>query len=64
MAVQARPLRRKILMHLLLVPFLIFAVFPFYHMTLTSLKQDKELYDRHAVPLIIKQGPTLEHYRM
>jgi multiple sugar transport system permease protein len=31
-------------------------------MTLTSLKQDKELYDRHAVPLIIKQGPTLEHY--
>jgi multiple sugar transport system permease protein len=64
MTVQARPLGRKFLMHLLLVPFLIFAVFPFYHMTLTSLKQDKELYDRHAVPLIIKQGPTLEHYRM
>ena len=64
MTVQARPLGRKILMHLLLVPFLIFAVFPFYHMTLTSLKQDKELYDRNAVPLIIKQGPTLEHYRM
>ena len=64
MPVQARPLGRKILMHLLLVPFLIFAVFPFYHMTLTSLKQDKELYDRHAVPLIIKQGPTFEHYRM
>ena len=64
MTVQARPLGRKIMMHLLLVPFLIFAVFPFYHMTLTSLKQDKELYDRHAVPLIIKQGPTLEHYRM
>ena len=48
--------------HLLLVPFLLFALFPFYHMTLTSLKQDRELYDRHAVPLIIKQGPTLEHY--
>jgi multiple sugar transport system permease protein len=64
MAVQARPLGRKILMHLLLVPFLIFAVFPFYHMTLTSLKQDKELYDRYSVPLIIKQGPTLDHYRM
>ena len=64
MTVQARPLGRKILIHLLLVPFLIFAVFPFYHMTLTSLKQDKELYDRNAVPLIIKQGPTLEHYRM
>ena len=64
MTVQARPLGRKILMHLLLVPFLIFAVFPFYHMTLTSLKQDKELYDRNAVPLVIRQGPTLDHYRM
>ena len=49
-------------MHVLLVPFLVFALFPFYHMALTSLKQDRELYDRHAVPLIIKQGPTLEHY--
>ena len=64
MTVQARPLGRKILIHVLLIPFLVFAVFPFYHMTLTSLKQDKELYDRNAVPLIIRQGPTLEHYRM
>ena len=64
MAVQQRPILTKILLHVALVPFLVFAVFPFYHMTLTSLKQDKELYDRHAVPLIIKQGPTLEHYRM
>jgi multiple sugar transport system permease protein len=52
----------KILMHVLLLPFLVFALFPFYHMTMTSLKQDKELYDRYAVPLIIKQGPTLDHY--
>jgi multiple sugar transport system permease protein len=57
-----RKLTRKIVIHLLLLPFLIFALFPFYHMMLTSLKQDRELYDRHAVPLIIKQGPTLEHY--
>lgn len=62
MAVARRPLLAKVTKHLLLVPFLVFALFPFYHMTLTSLKQDKELYDRHAVPLIIKQGPTLEHY--
>jgi multiple sugar transport system permease protein len=48
--------------HLLLLPFLVFALFPFYHMTLTSLKQDAELYDRHGVPLLIRQGPTLEHY--
>ena len=52
----------KVATHLLLLPFLVFALFPFYHMTLTSLKQDRELYDRKAVPLLIRQGPTLEHY--
>jgi multiple sugar transport system permease protein len=58
----SRRLGWKIAVHALLVPFLIFALFPFYHMTLTSLKQDRELYDRHAVPLVITQGPTVEHY--
>jgi len=53
---------RRVLNHVLLVPFLFFAVFPFYHMTLTSLKTDRELYDRQAVPLLIRQGVTLEHY--
>src|SRR6266478_483935 len=62
MAVTKRPLLQKSLRHLALLPFLLFAIFPFYHMTLTSLKQDKELYDRYAVPLIIRQAPTLEHY--
>jgi multiple sugar transport system permease protein len=57
-----RKLWTKVLMHVLLVPFLLFAVFPFYHMTLTSLKQDRELYDRASIPLLITQGPTLEHY--
>jgi multiple sugar transport system permease protein len=52
----------KIAVHLMLLPFLIFALFPFYHMTLTSLKQDRELYDRNATPLVIKQGATLAHY--
>mgnify|MGYP001079809160 CR=1 FL=1 len=63
MAVAKRPLLRKTLLHVGLLPFLLFALFPFYHMTLTSLKQDKELYDRHAVPLIIRQAPTLEVIR-
>jgi multiple sugar transport system permease protein len=62
MPVARRPLGRKVLTHLLLVPFLLFALFPFYHMALTSLKTDRELYDRDAVPLLIRQGPTLEHY--
>jgi len=60
--VQRRPVARRVMMHLLLLPFLIFALFPFYHMALTSLKTDRELYDRASVPLIISQGPTLDHY--
>jgi multiple sugar transport system permease protein len=60
---ERRRLGRKILIHVLLLPFLVFALFPFYHMVLTSLKQDRELYDRTAVPLLIRQGPTLEHYK-
>jgi multiple sugar transport system permease protein len=59
----SRKIRSKILTHILLLPFIIFAVFPFYHMALTSLKQDRELYDRNAIPLLITQGPTLEHYQ-
>src|SRR5712692_8265899 len=62
MPVARGPLMKRVLIHLGLVPFLVFGLFPFYHMTLTSLKKDRELYDRHAVPLIIRQGPTLEHY--
>ena len=58
----SRALTKKLAMHAMLVPFLIFALFPFYHMTLTPLKQNRELYDRSAVPLIIRQAPTLEHY--
>jgi multiple sugar transport system permease protein len=63
MAVKRQPLRRKLLLHLGLLPFLLFAIFPFYHMTLTSLKSDRELYDLASVPLVISQGPTLEHYQ-
>ena len=61
-SIARRRLAGKIATHLALVPFLVFALFPFYHMALTSLKQDRELYDRHAVPLLIRQAPTLEHY--
>ncbi len=59
---KGRKFWHQILSHAALMPFIIFAVFPFYHMALTSLKQNRELYDRTAVPLLITQGPTLEHY--
>ena len=57
-----RKLTQRIAAHVALLPFLIFALFPFYHMALTSLKQNRELYDRNAVPLLITKAPTLEHY--
>src|SRR5437762_11540367 len=62
MTVSRRPFVKRLMLHVALLPFLIFALFPFYHMTLTSLKRDRELYDRYVVPLVITQGPTLEHY--
>ena len=61
--VRRRPRLTKVLLHAALLPFLLFALFPFYHMALTSLKTDREIYDRFAVPLLIRQGPTLEHYQ-
>ena len=63
MTVRRRPLLTKIALHVGLAPFLLFTLFPFYHMALTSLKTDRELYDRASVPLVISQGPTLQHYR-
>ena len=57
-----RKLTQRIAAHVALLPFLIFALFPFYHMALTSLKQNRELYDRNAIPLLITKAPTLEHY--
>jgi multiple sugar transport system permease protein len=44
-------------------PFVLFALFPFYYMVVTSLKGDPELYDLDAVPFWIQQGATLKHYR-
>ena len=63
MAVRSRPLAKRILLHVALAPFLLFALFPFYHMALTSVKTDRELYDRTANPLLVRQGPTVEHYQ-
>lgn len=60
------PARRRrlqtVLAHTGLVPFVFFALFPFYFMLVTSLKQDAELYDLKAVPFLIRQGVVIEHY--
>jgi multiple sugar transport system permease protein len=46
-----------------LVPFVFFALFPFYFMLITSFKSNAELYSLKSVPLWIQNGMILEHYR-
>jgi multiple sugar transport system permease protein len=41
--------------------FLMFALFPFYWMAITSLKPNQELYNPQLMPLIVRH-PTLKHY--
>jgi multiple sugar transport system permease protein len=46
-----------------LVPFVLFAFFPFYFMLVTSFKLDDELYDLEAIPFWISKGIVLSHYK-
>ena len=46
-----------------LVPFIFFALFPFYFMLVTSLKRNAELYDLKSVPFLIQTGIITDHYR-
>lgn len=49
-------------LHIPLVPFILFALFPFYFMVITSFKADGELYNLKANPFIIQLSPTAPHY--
>jgi multiple sugar transport system permease protein len=64
MAIRRHPRLRAVLGHIGLVPFIFFALFPFYFMLITSIKSDAELYDLKAVPFFIRQGVVTEHYRL
>ena len=44
------------------VPYVFFALFPFYYMIITSLKKDAELYNLKAVPFLIQTGVIADHY--
>ena len=46
-----------------LIPYVLFALFPFYYMVITSLKNDAELYDLKAIPFLIQTGVITDHYR-
>jgi multiple sugar transport system permease protein len=45
------------------VPFVAFALFPFYYMVITSLKTDTELYNLKSVPFLIQSGAITDHYQ-
>jgi multiple sugar transport system permease protein len=44
------------------LPYVLFALFPFYFMVITSFKHDAELYNLKAVPFLIQTGVTTDHY--
>jgi multiple sugar transport system permease protein len=48
-------------LYLPLAACLIFMLFPFYWMLITSIKPNRELYSQKIMPLIVHQ-PTLKHY--
>jgi multiple sugar transport system permease protein len=45
-----------------LLPYLGFALFPFYWMLLTSLRSNAETYDVANLSFLVQQGVTLQHY--
>jgi multiple sugar transport system permease protein len=45
-----------------IVPYVFFALFPFYFMVITSLKKDAELYNLQSIPFLIQTGVITEHY--
>jgi len=52
------------LSYLVLVPFLVFFLFPLYWMLITSFKPDEEIASLKGIPLVIQSKPTLAHYKM
>jgi multiple sugar transport system permease protein len=45
-----------------LVPFVFFALFPFYFMLVTSFKRNAELYNLQSIPFWIQSGIITDHY--
>jgi multiple sugar transport system permease protein len=46
-----------------LVPFILFALFPFYFMLITSFKSNAELYNLKSIPFLVQTGVITDHYR-
>ena len=50
--------RQAIIAYLTAAPFVLFALFPFAWMLITSLKQNRELYDLSQNPFLVHGGIT------
>jgi multiple sugar transport system permease protein len=46
-----------------LLPYVFFALFPFYFMVITSLKSNAELYNLKSIPFWVQTGVIADHYR-
>jgi multiple sugar transport system permease protein len=60
---RASRIRSAVFGYMNVVPFVAFALFPFYYMVITSLKKDAELYNLESVPFLIQTGVITDHYR-
>ena len=59
---RAQQIRSSIFGWANIVPYIFFALFPFYYMIITSLKKDAELYNLKAIPYLIQTGVITDHY--
>lgn len=61
--ISSRERRSRWVTWALLMPLLIFVLFPFYWMAITALKQDADLYASAGNPFWFNLAPTLSHVR-
>jgi multiple sugar transport system permease protein len=54
--------KRKLGYYVILAPFTVFALFPFYWMIVTSLKTKPELYSLSANPFLVQKGISWDSY--
>ena len=54
--------KRLLWLYLPTLIFLVFVLLPFYWMLITSLKQDRNIFDPKANPFWFSMAPTLKHY--
>ena len=57
-----RFVKRLLWLYLPTLLFLVFVLLPFYWMTITSFKQDRNIFDPKANPFWFSMAPTLKHY--